>query len=437
MLASALAWAASYFVVDLSVEFLKLWPEQPSQQFLGLVAWYAVVGLPLVGGAIAVLSPAFGGIVLAAAVALWVWHGIAFSTGPGPQLALPLIVAGIAALGAIAAFAATIRGVFRRRAERRRTYTQEELEREEALRLDPSEDLLREVDLRTQPADDLRRLSDPDAIVPVALRRPEGPPSGLNGLVVVNALLLAVLTVAVGVLLYSTYRNGELERAFSSLPFAQSAAEPTQVAVAIEVPADPAVETAAPDDVETASVPDPVDVAALETGTATDALEPMGTEMAAAPDPEPEMRISTLPLDLTAMPVNEWSDPFDYCAAVGTIDFPDSRYTGPAVGRAIADALRVPIASSPDRVRWRCVDGAVLGCASFRGPSCAMTPSVAEMVEFCVRNPNAKDLLAPNGTWSCAEGAPQIPQGQPWPVDSRGFLPGAWAAIPRPQDAQN
>ena len=71
-----------------------------------------------------------------------------------------------------------------------------------------------------------------------------------------------------------------------------------------------------------------------------------------------------------------------------------------------------------------------MGCASFDWPICALTPSVSEMVEFCTQNPGAQGLQAPNGSWSCQGTRPTIPQGENWPVDARGFLPGAWIVIP-------
>ncbi|HHY49171.1 MAG TPA: hypothetical protein GYA10_05425, partial [Alphaproteobacteria bacterium] len=78
---------------------------------------------------------------------------------------------------------------------------------------------------------------------------------------------------------------------------------------------------------------------------------------------------------------------------------------------------------------WRCADGSVLGCLSFTGPTCAPTPTIAEMMEYCLRHPDAQGLLAPNGTWACDGTEPVVPPGASWPVDARGFLPGAWVAI--------
>jgi hypothetical protein len=54
------------------------------------------------------------------------------------------------------------------------------------------------------------------------------------------------------------------------------------------------------------------------------------------------------------------------------------------------------------------------------------------MMEFCTRNPGARNLQAPNGSWSCEGTRPVIPPDQNWPVDSRGFLPQAWVRVPAP-----
>jgi len=125
-----------------------------------------------------------------------------------------------------------------------------------------------------------------------------------------------------------------------------------------------------------------------------------------------------------------YDDPFAYCRAVGTIDYIDNRYAGPAVTPAIAAALLIPPGSARDRVRWRCVSGSVLACTSYLGPICDMAPTVTEMREFCERNPNVEQLLAPSGPWSCVDGRPQLPAEAHWPVDERGFLPMGWIRVP-------
>jgi len=63
-----------------------------------------------------------------------------------------------------------------------------------------------------------------------------------------------------------------------------------------------------------------------------------------------------------------YSDPFAYCAAIGTIDEPDARYVGPKVPEVIAKGLMK--GASPDAPLdlfiqnsfWRCMDGKVYGC---------------------------------------------------------------------------
>lgn len=126
------------------------------------------------------------------------------------------------------------------------------------------------------------------------------------------------------------------------------------------------------------------------------------------------------------------ADIFSYCRQVDTIDYPDHRYTGPSVPPAVIAALGAPPSASADRVRWRCLDGAVLACATYDRPVCAMTPSVGEMMELCARRPNAANLLAPAGLWRCEGTRPVIASGENWPVDARGFLPGAWRPITAP-----
>jgi hypothetical protein len=141
----------------------------------------------------------------------------------------------------------------------------------------------------------------------------------------------------------------------------------------------------------------------------------------------------TAPAQIAATPPQGYDDPFAYCRAVGTVDYVDYRYTGPATVAAITNTLLIPAGSARDRVRWRCFDGAVLACTSYIGPICDMAPTVVEMREFCERNPNVEQLLAPSGTWACIDGKPQLPANASWPVDARGFLPQGWIAVTDPK----
>lgn len=390
LLASALAWAAGVFVTDTSAQFLALWPDSVSQQLLAIVVWHTIVAGALVGGVLAVFSPVSGAVLLLAVTGGWIWLALVLPIGFAPQMLLSIA---FSLFGAIAAIGATFRGRSRHRLEGRRP-TLEELEREAALRLDPVDEPL--------PAFDLGVRFDPDE--PVADDRPmpgprrfdDGPPHGVSGLLAANLAVLIVLAGAVGVLIYSELRSGDLAAAFSpSGPRASLVSE------------------AAPSLVEQ---PPPLPLA-VEQAPALADLASTG----AIAEPEADMETAG------------WMDPFSYCSAVGTIDYPDRRYAGQIVFPAIADALRVPASTSPDRLKWRCFEGEVLGCASYDRPVCAVTPTVAEMVEFCARNPNARELQAPAGDWACDGTRPDIPANQAWPVDARGFLPGAWLRIvPQP-----
>ncbi len=403
LIASAFAWAAAYFVADLSVDFLALWPDTNSQQLLGLAAWHGFVALPLLGGLIAVFVPTLGGLLLLAAAVGWVAAGLFLA----PDFPLPVVIPiALCAIGVIASFGAVVRRIMRDSTSRRPP-SLAEMAREDALRLDPDAELRFAVE-RKSGRDAFEEPSpaapQADAIQLAVRRRESSVPHGLSGLFVANVTTLLLLTAAVGVLFYTNIRSGQLTAAFGTLPLA-----------GIEVPlAAAAVAPSASDAGDAAA-----DVAPAAAATASEI-------------PTAEVVVSSKPLDFAALPPANWSDPFAYCAAIRTVDFPDGRYVGPALTETIASALKVPATTSPDRAKWRCYDGAVLACANFRGASCALTPTVAEMRDYCLNHPNASGLQAPNGTWSCIETVPQIPPGSSWPVDPRGFLPGAWVEITPP-----
>jgi len=203
------------------------------------------------------------------------------------------------------------------------------------------------------------------------------------------------------------------------------------VVAATETPAAPAAETPVP------AVPAVADADDRLTPNMLPSLALPGAELPMGPDGAPMVATvgpaAVAVAESAPAPAGGFTDPFAYCSAVRTIDYVDARYAGPRFTAAIADALRVPMGSAPDRVSWRCVDGVVYACASFDWPVCAMTPTAQEMLEYCQRNPGVTRLLAPNGTWSCEGNRPRIPEGASWPVDARGFFPPAWIPVLPPQ----
>lgn len=441
VVASVFAWAASQFLSDMGVSFLALWPATKSQQFFASIAWHALCAAGIVGGLATVLRPWFGGLLLLGAAAGWAAAGTQLASGFDLQLLVPLVFNAVAG---IAAFGATIRGFLRRRAARQ-TPSLNGKGSDPDQRLEPSVDLHHAAEEQREPEsimvqqDESPPSPEPEpAAEPEPVRASADAPrqrQRLGGLLVANLALLLILCGAVALLLYVDIRTGHLAAAFAPASDALAPSDPAPTA-ATEM--GDVTGTAVAATYRQAHAPD---TGTKPTSVYDKALESARELLTASLDrsmlptggaPAAEVRVSTVPLEVAAIGPAEWTDPFSYCAAMGTIDFPDRRYAGPAVALAIVETLRVPASSPPDRVKWRCVDGAVWACASFDWPVCAVTPSLAEMVEYCAKNANAFGLQAPSGNWSCEGTRPVIPEGETWPVDERGFLPSAWIEIKPP-----
>jgi len=135
---------------------------------------------------------------------------------------------------------------------------------------------------------------------------------------------------------------------------------------------------------------------------------------------------------------------FDYCAAVGTIDRPDSRFAGPYPTRGAAAAFSIdPAAIRDGAFAWRCMGGAVFACAQLNSPICgkadtAATPTPA-MTAYCRANPTSEVIpLVVMGhehpsayDWTCREGR-AIPGRRLFTPDPRGYPPDLWRKLSRP-----
>ncbi len=156
----------------------------------------------------------------------------------------------------------------------------------------------------------------------------------------------------------------------------------------------------------------------------------------------------------TAGPVRAatYDDPAAYCAAVGTIDRPDARYTGEAVpdwiARALMRATHAPADSSPaffKRAAWRCDRGRVLACSYGANIPCDSKADTSRAPgpgarEFCRENPGA-DVVPAVATghatvfaWHCAGKRPAIAR-QVLKVDPRGFPAEFWHVVTPPRGA--
>ena len=157
-----------------------------------------------------------------------------------------------------------------------------------------------------------------------------------------------------------------------------------------------------------------------------------------SPTPPPATSEST-PLTPTATPEEStFNDLFEYCLAVGTIDAPDSRYTGPPVPDAVKEGLQAlgHWTSEPATV-WRCMNGKVLACNGGANLPCweanTSTEPSPDMVQWCQENADSPIPAAVTGhatiyIWECQAGVPRIVK-QVFNVDSRGFVADFWFEI--------
>jgi hypothetical protein len=138
-----------------------------------------------------------------------------------------------------------------------------------------------------------------------------------------------------------------------------------------------------------------------------------------------------------------YSDPFAYCAAVGTVDAPEGRYNGPALPDAVVQGLiqlGVVSADAPAEFQkhmvWRCMDGQVWICHFGANLPCqekadtSQVPTSA-MEDFCKENSTAAGIpaivtgRATVYEWQCSAGKPKVAR-QVFQVDPQGYLADFW-----------
>ena len=164
--------------------------------------------------------------------------------------------------------------------------------------------------------------------------------------------------------------------------------------------------------------------------------------MTPAPVPTDTPPVPTSTAAATNTPAS-YSDPFTYCAAVGTIDTPDARYSGEKMPDSIVQGMIkkniVSADAPPDFQRnalWRCMNnnvwvcnfGANLPCDEKADTSSATTSA---MDDFCKANPTAEGIpAAVTGhdtiyEWVCKDGKAQVGK-QVLTVDPQGYIAEFW-----------
>ncbi|MCP4210111.1 MAG: DUF333 domain-containing protein [Halieaceae bacterium] len=138
-----------------------------------------------------------------------------------------------------------------------------------------------------------------------------------------------------------------------------------------------------------------------------------------------------------------YSDPFAYCAGVGTIDAPNARYNGPEMPDSVIQGLiqqGVVSTDAPPEFQknavWRCMNGQVWACHFGANLPCLtkanMSPvPTSEMEDFCETNPTSDSIPAVvTGRetvyeWKCNAGIPEVVR-QVFQVDPQEYLADFW-----------
>lgn len=138
-----------------------------------------------------------------------------------------------------------------------------------------------------------------------------------------------------------------------------------------------------------------------------------------------------------------FSDPFAYCTAVGTVDDPDSRYTGDLMPVSLVQGMiaqGIVAADAPATIQqnatWRCMQGQVWVCHFGANLPChdqadSSQVSTDSMREFCTANPTAEAIpavvtgRATVYAWGCQDGKPAI-TATVFTADHEGFLAEIW-----------
>ena len=142
---------------------------------------------------------------------------------------------------------------------------------------------------------------------------------------------------------------------------------------------------------------------------------------------------------VAASPVlaQSFSDPVPYCQAVGTIDSPDARYTGPKLPAWMAAKLHLE-PSQAKFMEWRCAQGAVLACLYGANIPCnakAVTSRepTAAVTQYCQENPGSDFVpmyVTGHNTvvsWACQGPGPLVKNVEP--VDAQGYAKSFWQAV--------
>jgi hypothetical protein len=132
-----------------------------------------------------------------------------------------------------------------------------------------------------------------------------------------------------------------------------------------------------------------------------------------------------------------FQDPVAYCRAMGTIDKPDARYTGPKLPGWMAAKLHLE-PSQANMMEWRCAGGTVLACLYGANIPCdakadvSRTPT-AGITGYCRENPGSSFVpMYVTGhesvvSWAC-QGSEAVVS-DVGAVDAQGYAKAFWESV--------
>jgi hypothetical protein len=180
-------------------------------------------------------------------------------------------------------------------------------------------------------------------------------------------------------------------------------------------------------------------ISALVTLAACSTVTTVSPEASAVPASEEPTQVAT---------ADSYSDPFAYCAAVGQIDSPDARYTGPIMSddlfKDYLTAAGLDLNTEyPDSFKqatlWRCMEGKVYACNFGANIPCDskadtnQTPTQG-MNDYCTQNPDSEVIpMSVTGhatlyNWHC-KGTTAETVGQAASVDAAGYASSFWTPL--------
>jgi hypothetical protein len=153
--------------------------------------------------------------------------------------------------------------------------------------------------------------------------------------------------------------------------------------------------------------------------------------------------VTAIAMWIPAHAAETYPDVFDYCAAVGTIDQADARFTG-ALPDYKAEKLFdiAPGALHEGAFAWRCMNGAVWVCAQLNSPICGKANLSREptkaMNDYCQLNPDSAVVPMvvmgqehpPAYDWACRQGVATVTR-RLFTPDARGYPPDLWKQLAR------